>query len=64
MTLASLKAIMTGTSQRFIWQHLPLIQSAQAIEGKPTAYLWEKFFCQLPARSPEALKKQLAHLVQ
>ena len=53
-----------GASQRFLGQHLPFIQSAQAIEGKPTAYLCENFVCQLPARSPEALKKQLAHLVQ
>jgi uncharacterized protein YyaL (SSP411 family) len=64
MTLASLKAAMTGTSQRFLGQHLPFIQCAQAIEGKPTAYLCENFVCQLPARSPEVLKKQLAHLVQ
>ncbi len=53
-----------GASQRFLGQHLPFIQSAQAIEGKPTAYLRESFVCQLPARSPDALKKQLAHLVQ
>lgn len=53
-----------GASQRFLGKHLPFIQSAQAIEGKPTAYVCENFVCQLPARSPEALKKQLAHLVQ
>jgi uncharacterized protein YyaL (SSP411 family) len=64
MPLASLKAIMTGSSQRFLWQHLPFIQIAQAIEGNPTARMCEKFVCQLPTRSPEALKKQLAHLVQ
>ena len=53
-----------GASQRFLGKHLPFIQRTQAIEGKPTVYVCENFVCQLPARSPEALKKQLAHLLQ
>ncbi len=53
-----------GASQEFLGTYLPFIQSAQAIDGKPTAYVCENFVCQLPARSPEALKEQLANLVQ
>jgi uncharacterized protein YyaL (SSP411 family) len=53
-----------GDSQEFLGRHLPFIQSAQAIQGRPTAYVCENFVCQLPARSPEALKEQLANLVR
>ncbi|HAT60249.1 MAG TPA: hypothetical protein DCS60_05690 [Opitutae bacterium] len=59
-----MKAFMTGSSQRILWQHLPSFQIAQAIEGKPTAHLSENFVCQLTTPSPEALKNQLAHLVK
>lgn len=53
-----------GASHAFLGQHLQFIESAQAIEGKPTAYVCENFVCQLPARSPEALKEQLMRLVE
>lgn len=54
----------SGASQKFLGERLPFIQSAHAIDGNPTAYVCENFVCQLPARSPEALKEQLANLVK
>jgi len=53
-----------GKSQEYLGKRLPFIQSAQAIDGKPTAYVCENFVCQLPARSPETLKSQLEQLLQ
>ncbi len=53
-----------GPSQKFLGQHLEFIRSAQAIDGNSTAYVCEDFVCQLPARSPEALRIQLNELTR
>tara|TARA_B110000467_G_C18328956_1_gene491450 strand:+ start:648 stop:3089 length:2442 start_codon:yes stop_codon:yes gene_type:complete len=53
-----------GASQAYLGKHLEFIQSANPIDGKATAFVCENFVCQLPARSPEDLAKQLNALVE
>lgn len=53
----------SGPSQEYLGQRLSFIKSVKPIEGVTTAYVCEDFVCQLPARSPEALRSQLEELV-
>ena len=38
---------------------VPLLRERVALEGKPTAYVCERFTCRLPVTEPEALRAQL-----
>ncbi len=40
-------------------EHSPLLACRDMIDGQPTAYLCERFACQLPATTPAALRAQL-----
>lgn len=51
-------------SQAYLGQRLEFIRGATAIGGQPTAYVCENFVCQLPARSPDELAKQLQGLLE
>ena len=53
----------SGPSQEYIGKRLSFIKSTKPIEGITSAYVCENFVCQLPARSPEALRSQLEDLV-
>lgn len=54
----------SGQSQTYLGERLEFIRSATAIGGQPTAYVCENFVCQLPARSPDELSKQLLGLLE
>lgn len=54
----------SGSSQEFLGRRLSFIRSARPIDGESTAYVCEDFVCQLPARSPQALRSQLENLVK
>jgi uncharacterized protein YyaL (SSP411 family) len=54
----------SGASQDYLGQRLSFIKSAKPIGGVATAYVCEDFVCQLPARTPEALRSQLIELAK
>ena len=38
---------------------LPLLESREKIDGRPTAYVCRDYVCQLPTTEPEGLARQL-----
>jgi len=38
---------------------VPLLNGRQTLAGAPTAYVCERFACQMPTSDPEALVRQL-----